>query len=925
MFHPYRKDSSYLRAALFKSYKEKCAYCGRTIQQRDMHIDHIIPSNKQEIVDEEVKNYIAELVENGFVVDSIENYLLSCPACNIDKTNRIFTSSNLRFYHEKVRGHVAEILNIIDGLKETKEIFYEPVDTGIWEEIDFSYQRDLSHAIMGYRLTPADVEVCPRFPQVEKIKKQLSIVDYTVIEGETGCGKSISIYQAAYDFYRDGWRVYQCKATETIDSKSIRDNTELSLYIIDDAQQLSEKLVDSLKKQARPNAKILFAKTISSVVKQDTILLTNKEAVELIYSDFVKKKEEIVPVVHKFDKSVGMNFMDHPIERRLEAAKEAVTPWQFNYILRGGWQNMKERYQAICSYNNNDLLVATIAVFQILGLDHSVDFNWICNGLKSFDDLLMWSKADLCYLVDRMIVLSEDDLRIVHMESAKVIIALFFQDSSESKKQILLSFIEKEFIKKNFSPLGLVWLCNGMLGYSLFYNTAKYFITEKMIISVLDDISDIDTSEERMGIGYFIEKVFDIPYKKNGKHFFLQHKKIFLEWIQNADSETAYAYSQLINTLINTDIKLHREFVRQIDWTSIQEAVMRENKPNLYSWGNLYNRLTFSLSKKENLLVGEMLESVIEKLCKKASILNIEDLSYFFCFVMHTNSSYIHDKIKELIPIYASYFRKDMLQAIYLFDFDFLAFICGMSLLGGHRATDNEKKSAQLVVSAIPEKEFAETIVKCQPRDWHTIHPIMHLIARYDREKVKRIVDYIDVNRLTEKAKDCWGQCREIIELCDILYTGNYKVAKSFIKDNMDKIQIMYSFFVIISPQCAIEAFDKGIKIDLLTEHWWDISFEALQQLYKIDTNKTKEILLKNVSKISERISSVSALDFNDKYCLEFIKLIQKIDTEIFDIIIDGLDIVKIKKNWGNGAIHKGKEKQVEKRREQFYKLIDYK
>jgi len=37
MFHPYRKDSSYLRTAMFKVYKEKCVYCGRTIQQRDMY------------------------------------------------------------------------------------------------------------------------------------------------------------------------------------------------------------------------------------------------------------------------------------------------------------------------------------------------------------------------------------------------------------------------------------------------------------------------------------------------------------------------------------------------------------------------------------------------------------------------------------------------------------------------------------------------------------------------------------------------------------------------------------------------------------------------------------------------------------------------------------------------------------------------
>lgn len=922
MFHPYRKDSSYLRAAIFKSYREKCAYCGRTIQQRDMHIDHIIPSNQQEITEDEVRKYLTELGENGFVVDSIENYLPSCPACNIDKTNRIFTASNLRFYHEKVRVHIEEILKIIDALKETKETFYEPVDNEIWEEVDFSYQRDLSHAIMGYRLTSADVEACPRFPQVEKIKKQLSIVDYTVVEGETGCGKSISVYQTAYDFYQNGWRVYQCKATEEINARSIKDNTELSLYLIDDAQQLLEKVVDALKRQARPNAKILLAKTISSVVKQDTILLTNKEAVELIYTNFSKKKEEIVPIVHKFDKSVGINFLDEPIERRLEAAKEAVTPWQFNYILRGGWQNMKERYQAIRSYNNCDLLTATIAVFQILRLDHSVDFSWICNELSNYENSLIWSKADLRYLVDKMIVLSDEDVRIVHMESAKVIIALFFRDGEKNKQRILLSFIERAFIEKYFSPLGLVWLCNGVRGYGLSYNINGRFITEKMIVSALNEISDINSSEQRIGITYFLEKVYDFGCEKNGKYYFHKHKGLLLDWIQNANSETAYAYSRLINTLINTDIKQHRKFAREINWTSLQESMIRESKPNLYSWGQLYNRLTYSLSKKEYLSVGKMLEDAIEKFCEVASNSNIEDVTCFLCFVMHMNVEYIHNTIEKLIPVYGEYFRKNMRQAIYLFNFNFLTYICGMNLLGGHRATDIEKKSAELIVSVIPEKEFAETIIKCQPRDWHTIHPIMHLIALYDREKAKRIVDFIDVNRLTEKAKDCWGQYHEITELCYILYTGNCRMVQGFIKDNLDKIQIMHASFVMMAPQCAIEAFDRGMEIDLLTEHGWFINFFALQGLNKMDTKKTKEILLENVPKIIKRINSVTALDFDDRYCLEFLKLIRNIDTGIFDMVVVELDIAKIEKSWSRGVIHKGKEKQVEKRREQFYELI---
>ena len=81
-------------------------------------------------------------------------------------------------------------------------------------------------------------------------------------------------------------------------------------------------------------------------------------------------------------------------------------------------------------------------------------------------------------------------------------------------------------------------------------------------------------------------------------------------------------------------------------------------------------------------------------------------------------------------------------------------------------------------------------------------------------------------------------------------------------------------------------------------------------------------MLLENVSQIAERINSITALDFNEKYFLEFLKLIQAIDIEILDMIILELDITKIENNWSRGAIYRGKEKQVEKRREQFYELI---
>lgn len=167
-YHYYRKDSSYVRDALFKAYGGKCIYCSISLEPRHMQVDHILPTKKSEINDEEVKRYIQELEDEEFIQDSVENYVPSCASCNIKKSNQIFNASNLRFFHEQARKHVDKILSGIEQARKGKEYFYEPANPSIWEELTFSYQRDISHAIMGYRLTSRDVNSCPVFPQVNK-------------------------------------------------------------------------------------------------------------------------------------------------------------------------------------------------------------------------------------------------------------------------------------------------------------------------------------------------------------------------------------------------------------------------------------------------------------------------------------------------------------------------------------------------------------------------------------------------------------------------------------------------------------------------------------------------------------------------------------------------------------------------------------
>ena len=443
-----------------------------------------------------------------------------------------------------------------------------------------------------------------------------------------------------------------------------------------------------------------------------------------------------------------------------------------------------------------------------------------------------------------------------------------------------------------------------------------------MIESALESLEDYISSEERMWVALFIEMVFNLKFSKNGNYYFNRHADVLREWMQCADSKTAYAYSNLANALINKDVKQHKIFVTKIDWAMLQDKMLNENKPDLYAWGKLFNRLLYSLSKKEYLAIGKLLQLSIEGLSGKATISNIEGVTSFFCSIMHTNEEAVRSAIEKLIPLYGMYFKKDMYKAIELFDFDFLGYVCGLSLLGRYHASKAQKKSAQLVVSIIPEKEFAEAISKCLPRDWHSVNPIMRLIGRYDIKKAKRIVNLINMDSIAEIAKDSWGNSHEISELCEILYIGNYKVARRFIEDNMNKIHIMYSTFVMMSPRLAIKAFEKGVEVELVTEHWWEVSLFALKELLRIDNEKAKGILKQNVPKFVEKINSITALEFNERYCLDFWLLINRIAPEILQLIIDGVDTEKIRNNWNKGAVYRGKKKQVEIRRKQFFELI---
>lgn len=921
-YHQYNKSSSYLREAIFAEYEGKCFYCAHLIEYRNMHIDHILPTNRPDLTDDDGKEYIKELQSKGFIQDSIENYVPTCPSCNMKKGNMVYTSANLRYFHEQAKNHSKGILKKINIYKQNKnEVFYEPVNALVWEEIDFSYQRGINYALMGYRLGEQDVEVCPELPQVEKIEKQLSLVDYILIQGEPGCGKSISLFQLAYRFYKKGWRVYAYRGEET--RVVIPENTEDSLYLFDDAQTYSDLFLIEVQRQARPNRKIVFAKTKGKEINSDTVVLTNSEGVKLLKKYCLEHKKELLPIVQRIDNSVGVNIMQMSMERRVELASKAITPWQFTFILRGGWKTIKENYKAVSAHNNNDLLIAAIAMFQILGLDKSIDYYVLIQSLHNIDSRYNWDTNDLNNLIKGHIVLSEDDVRIVHIESAYCIVALFFDSDNEEKKRNLLTLYEEAYSNKKFSPLGISWLFYGIWGYSKnFHNMENIVITSNIKSETIGRIKPDLKGEEARDIIAVLNILIQSDINNRLK-LLVEYMDDLIEVFNNVDHTSAYAMSEFFNNLINNDKKIYKSFLQRINWHTIFESIDYEARWSLYSWGCFINRGMGFVSKKFRDGYIDDYDKLVEKVSLNANDRNIVDISKFFCDTYFMHSSKVFETITKLNPIYKNFFRLNMKNAGEIIDYEFAGYFCGIYMIEG-KVSNEQKEIGKMIVGNIPITETARALSESNVSEWNYLEFVLIMIRVYDAKKYCEILQLIDLNVLSESISMSWNQIREISMICEELAFAGKKRAQEFIEMNIEHIQKFYSVLVMINPKQAIECYlNDNIPIDLFTEHWWEYSIKAIKALNKEDEEFTIKYLKNNVHEIAQKYSEVTALDFVDNYSLELLKVIKKIDENSYRIILDNIDKDLVKNRWDKcGGISPHKRKWVNKRKNIFFELI---
>jgi hypothetical protein len=817
--------------------------------------------------------------------------------------NKIITPNERRWKVFRISPDAKGLTSIICTAEDALDVISNKLirkTKGYWEHMDFSKQRDLGPAILGYKLTPSDVGACPRLPQILEAKLKLDVAHSVLIKGAPGCGKSITAYQIAYDFSKEGWEAVRLCASDSNRLRSIElsDTLYKTIYVIDDAQQLKQGIISRMLESSNERSKVVITQTIDFNLPFESITISEIQSVKTLYEEYLKRRNEVLAIVKKYDSSIGDSYMDTPIEWRLKDAANKESPWLFNYTLRGGWKQVKSQFLAAKEVERADILIAMIALKQIISLDKSVNRVWLYGNISRFKKDTKWCDRVLSYLYLSKIIIDTNKIRTLHLESAKRMIANFLLESSQDERKIFNSMIQDEFISHNCPLRGISWFLNSLNTYECSHNLFYSLLTPYIVSKIIERCFKVNLSEDQASAAYVMDFIAGRKYGSLTFKEIIKNYPILYEWIENVDGKTAYAYSNVLNNIYNEDRMLKKRFVSKLNVNKITKQIATITESDMYSWGRFINRLSISQSKK---WLSDFYEKLphdnINTTIQKTSYNNIGGLVELLCGLYSLNCEYAYSKLKECLPVLKKGFEKDLSATWAELDPIFSLYFFGFNCLSKTRPNKIQRKTAKSIVALISEDSLSKCITEGIPRDWERIYYLVYLIDMYDKQKLINAIMNVDLNILDQTTIGLWKiQTRELILLCSILAVDDYEPANEWIYKHRNDIDILCMPLALTSPKTAEYLLATNHQVKLCQNRWWETSAKAVSRLNSYSKKLALSVIKQNQKEISEHLTKLQPIDCECIYL--FIKAIKKVGISLANEIFDNIDIENANSNW---------------------------
>ena len=467
------------------------------------------------------------------------------------------------------------------------------------EYINFNNKHDLGAALSGIGLTPADVNVCPRLPEVDTAKKQLEVAGSSVIIGEMGCGKSLIAYQTAYELNIDGWEILRLNEMKQPKEHLIEHLLNLSsksLLIIDNAQGYDKDILSYfLENASSDKLRILIITTEDNLPRHDEIHVAGENSVSIIAEDFRNRQNELLPIIQKLDESIGEGYFDTSLEQRIKvAAESSKIPWQFNFILTGGWIRAKGELTSLYENERFNLLLAAISIKQIVSLDTGSSLEWLENASKILGNDKSWMNDALQILKDRHLIIKKNTIRCPHVRFSEKVIDIVFKNQKDKCHDQLINLFRIAINEEIPSLKGVLWAFNLNLSSETSLYLFKDIIDAHTLNIIIERCWAASSNEDIDYASRILSRL--VSWFPNIIDDFKSNSELIAKWITEANAESVYGLGKFLNHLSQIDQELTKVIIEHVDPQIISSDLAKISISDAYVWGYFLGRLVNAAS-----------------------------------------------------------------------------------------------------------------------------------------------------------------------------------------------------------------------------------------------------------------------------------------------------------------------------------------
>jgi hypothetical protein len=787
-----------------------------------------------------------------------------------------------------------------------------------WQSVDFESERDLGPALMGRPLGAADVKACPEIPEAKLAHEEIERAYSARLVGIPGAGKSVCALQTARRMHDKGWRVVRCFGTSGNELCLTTDDIP-TLHVVDDAHLLSDETIQ-LAEQATTSTKWLLS---THTAADDTdhsagaIPIDTKRAVAHIASELRRNRDETLRVVMRVDDRVGDDIGDESIDNRLSAAEKADFPWQFCFILGGGWRRAKLAAQKAHS-SGNDLVLAATAIRQIASRDAQCQKSHLECLLSSAGVDTDALDAQVAGLVRERSLISIDDLRCPHQRFATVILGRILEGQSEDGRQAIGKMLRAVLRDSEMPLLGLFLLLRELSSVGRGRRWTR-LVKTNWLDPLFERCRSARTGPEVSGGAHLLNE-FETYTNDWLQDVICDFKSVIANWIADPPERTGYAIGHLLNVINQKDEETGREILNIAGAERVARAM---NAADPVHAGDIANMLSLAWAGQDEKWVSSYLRAIDRDACK-VLVSNWPDDAYIssaaeYCrHFVSMEEEFGLDLIEDLLPAIKDRMRANPQRTFHELDEIVWHSLKLFDPLEIYKGKDGPTKRMRVVgrkLCAIwNPKDLASKLSKSSKRDFQSATRLLHFLRNTSKSRFEATVAALDWDLIDETIGDDWRTGKgEWVRLLGQTYSmdAGRKAAANLIERNLGTIISMPTTLAIIAPEQAFRHVESGGEIALCYfEHFdWRLGPAVLAKFADHRSDLVDSLLKPHEEKCGHVLTRQSPSFYND--ALLFLRIHWQVANGSFERMLGSIDPDKARLSWSNALRGKKAERDV--------------